>query len=76
MKVPLTNVEIKELREILRERAQPKEHRNPPGSREDLLDSLQDLVDECLDPKLSREEVIGKIKEMNELLEPFNKDLS
>jgi hypothetical protein len=32
----------------------------------DTLDSISDLVDEALDPELSREEVVAKLKEIQE----------
>jgi hypothetical protein len=36
---------------------------------EDQLEQLADLIDEGLDAKLSREEVIAKLKEMKDVIE-------
>ena len=40
----------------------------------DKLDAISDLIDEALDSELSREEVIGKIKEMRDVVESEEED--
>ena len=67
-------------RPILLDRLEPRSKRrstkNMPSSRTELKDTVDqlegtiqevsDLVDEALDPELSREEVISKLKEIQE----------
>ena len=40
----------------------------------DRLDEISDLIDAALDAELSREEVIGKIKEMRDVVESEEED--
>ncbi|MGA9210778.1 MAG: hypothetical protein WB347_23520 [Terriglobales bacterium] len=43
----------------------------------ETLDQAADLVDEALDPELSREELVGKVKELSDLIsgeEPEGED--
>jgi hypothetical protein len=40
----------------------------------DKLDEISDLIDSALDSELSREEVIGKIKEIRDLVESEEED--
>lgn len=40
----------------------------------EVLDYLNDLIDEALEPELSREEVILKLREMQEYLAQFEVD--
>lgn len=35
---------------------------------EETLDNVESLVDEALDPELSREELVAKVKEISELV--------
>jgi hypothetical protein len=34
----------------------------------ETLDQASDLVDEALDPELTREELVGKVKELSDLI--------
>jgi hypothetical protein len=36
---------------------------------QDTVDQLEDLLEEALDPELSREELVGKVKEAKDVLE-------
>jgi hypothetical protein len=45
------------------------EDSEPDDSLDELLEQLEELVDQALDPGLSREQVIEKLKEIKEALE-------
>jgi hypothetical protein len=46
------------------------ERKKSVNELEDTVGQVSDLVDEALDPELSREEVVAKLKEIQEALPP------